>query len=43
MTKILLQKIEELVLYNDQLQKRVKELEEKVEKLEKERNSDVKN
>ena len=43
MSKILLQKIEELVLYNNELRKRVKELEEKVEKLEKERNSDVKN
>ena len=33
MSKILLQKIEELVLYNDRLHKRVKELEEKVESL----------
>ena len=43
MHKILLQKIEELVLYNDQLRREVKELREEVESLKKERNSDVKN
>ena len=39
MSKILLQKIEELVLYNNVLRKEVKELKEEVERLKKERNS----
>ena len=43
MTKILLQKIEELVLYNNELRKEVKELRKEVERLRKEGNSDVKN
>ena len=34
MTKILLKKIEELVLYNDELRKKVSELENKVRELE---------
>ena len=39
MNKILLQKIEELVLYNDQLRREVQELREEVKRLKRERNS----